>query len=160
MRKLLFLVVAMLGMGATYAQMNEKDMDMMMMTPERTEGLVILGTTGMTKAFAMEQMGEYKGKVSGAFYSTKKFAVALTPAEKTGNAGFFGFAPEIAIVDGITYRMVAPSHSTDNFVTMDKKGCVIRYDLGVDEGTDTITVVAMYHKGMLVPKPPMKKMMH
>ena len=142
MKKLLFLVVAVLGISSTQAQDMDMDMDMMML--ERTEALVILGTTGMTEAYAMEQGGEYKGKFAGAFTSSEKFAKALTMAEMHENAGFFGFAPEIAIVDGMTFRMVAPAIVKDNFVVLHEDGTVYRYDLGVDEGTNKLTLVGKY----------------
>ena len=121
---------------------TEMDMDMMML--ERTDALVILGTTGMTKEYAMEQGGEYKGKVSGAFTSASDFKAALTMEEMEMNAGFFGFAPEVAIVDGNIFRMVAPAIVKDNFVVLMKDGSLKRYDLGVDEGTNELTLVGEY----------------
>ena len=150
MRNLLLLVVAVLGMGTAQAQdmMMDKKMDMdmgeKMMMLERTEALVILGTTGMTKAYAMEQGGEYKGKITGAFVSAKPFAKALTMKEMDMNAGIGGFAPETAEVDGKLFRMVAPSVVKDNFVVLLKSGEVYRYDLGVDEGTNKLTLVGKY----------------
>ena len=149
MKKLLLLAVAVLGMGSAQAQdmgMDmDKEMDMgMEMMLERTEALVILGTTGMTKAYAMEQGGDYKGKISGAFTSAAPFKKALTMKELDLNAGFGGFAPEIAIVDGKTFRMVAPAIVKDNFVVLMKDGSVHRYDLGVDEGTNKLTLVGKY----------------
>ena len=118
--------------------------DMMMLELDRTDALVILGTTGMTEAYAMEQGGTYKGKVSGAFTSTDAFKKALTMEEMETNAGFFGFAPEIAVVDGFTFRMVAPAHSPDNFVVLCEDGVVYRFDLGVDEMTNELTLVGKY----------------
>ena len=150
MKKVLLLVVAVLGMSSATAQdmmdMDKKmDMDMgMEMMLERTEALVILGTTGMTKAYAMEQGGDYKGKISGAFTSADPFKKALTMKEMDMNAGIGGFAPEIAIVDGKTFRMVAPAVVKDNFVVLMKDGSVHRYDLGVDEGTNKLTLVGKY----------------
>ena len=144
------MAVAVLGMGTATAQdmmMDDKmDMDMgeKMMMLERTEALVILGTTGMTKAYAMEQGGDYKGKISGAFVSAKPFAKALTKEEMKMNAGIGGFAPETAVVDGKMFRMVAPSVVKDNFVVLLKSGEVYRYDLGVDEGTNKLTLVGKY----------------
>lgn len=108
-------------------------------TPMRTMGLVTLGTTGNPEPYAMEQMGEYKGKISGAFTSVIK--EALTMEEMDMNAGFGGYAPEVAIVNGMTYRMVAPAVVKDNFVV--SNGMIwCRYDLGVDEGTNMITMVS------------------
>ena len=150
MKKVLLLVVAVLGMGSATAQdmMMDKKMDMdmgeKMMMLERTEALVILGTTGMTKAYAMEQGGDYKGKISGAFTSADPFKKALTMKEMDMNAGIGGFAPEIAIIDGKTFRMVAPAIVKDNFVVLMKDGSVHRYDLGVDEGTNKLTLVGKY----------------
>ena len=146
MKKLLLLAVAVLGMGSAIAQDMDMDMDMgmKMMELERTEALVILGTTGMTKAYAMEQGGEYKGKISGAFVSAKPFAKALTKEEMKMNAGIGGFAPETAEVDGKLFRMVAPAIVKDNFVVLLKSGEVYRYDLGVDEGTNKLTLVGKY----------------
>ena len=144
------MAVAVLGMGTATAQdmMMDKKMDMdmgeKMMMLERTEALVILGTTGMTKAYAMEQGGDYKGKISGAFVSAKPFAKALTKEEMKMNAGIGGFAPETAVVDGKMFRMVAPSVVKDNFVVLLKSGEVYRYDLGVDEGTNMLTLVGKY----------------
>ena len=142
------MAVAVLGMGTATAQdmmMDDKmDMGEKMMMLERTEALVILGTTGMTKAYAEEQGGEYKGKISGAFVSAKPFAKALTKEEMKMNAGIGGFAPETAEVDGKLFRMVAPSVVKDNFVVLLKSGEVYRYDLGVDEGTNKLTLVGKY----------------
>ena len=143
------MAVAVLGMGSATAQdmMDmDKDMDMgnKMMMLERTEALVILGTTGMTKAYAEEQGGEYKGKITGAFVSAAPFKKALTKKELKMDAGIGGFAPETAVVDGKIFRMVAPSVVKDNFVVLLKSGEVYRYDLGVDEGTNKLTLVGKY----------------
>ena len=128
----------MMGEAMPMSTDEGMSMDMEMML-ERTEGLVILGTTGNPKPFAMEQGGEYKGKVSGAF--TAAIGEALSMEEMDMNAGYFGYAPEIAIVDGKTYRMVAPAIVKDNFVVSDGMHWT-RYDLGVDEGTNMITKVS------------------
>ena len=136
------MAVAVLGMGTATAQDMDMDMDMMML--ERTEALVILGTTGMTEAYAMEQGGEYRGKISGAFISAAPFKKALTKEEMKENAGIGGFAPETATVDGKMFRMVAPAIVKDNFVVLHKDGSVYRYDLGVDEGTNKLTLVGKY----------------
>ena len=118
------------------------DGSMLMLT--RTDALVVLGTTGMTKAYAMEQGGEYKGKIGGAFVSTDAFKAALTPEEMSMNAGFGGFAPEVAIVNDYTFRMVAPAIVKDNFVVLCADGSLLRFDLGVDEGTNELTLVGKY----------------
>ena len=130
-------------LGANAQDMSEMDMGMDLML-ERTEGLIILGTTGMTKAYAMETGGEYKGKISGAFTSAADFKKALTMEEAEMNAGFFGFAPEVAIVDGNIFRMVAPAIAKDNFVVLMKDGTVLRYDLGVDEMTNELKLIGKY----------------
>ena len=151
MKKILLTFIAGATLASCGSNADKKKMDMDMDMPmekemkmemiERTEGLVILGTTGMTEAYAKEQGGEYKGKISGAFTSASDFSKALTMEEMEMNAGFGGFAPEIAIVDGKTFRMVAPAIVKDNFVILNKDGSVCRYDLGVDEGTNEITLV-------------------
>ena len=108
-------------------------------TADVTPELIILGTTGKTEAFAKSMMGESKGKISGAFHKTEP--MALTMQEMETKAGFFGFAPEVAIVGHLTYRMVAPAHTPDNFVVTCSQGWT-RYDLGVDEGTNELTIVS------------------
>ena len=147
MKKLLLLAVAVLGMGSAQAQ----DMDMGMeketlsFSFDRSEGMVILGTTGAAKMFAMEHGGTYKGKITGATVSTGNFEAALTMEEAEMKAGFFGFAPEVAYVDGWIFRMVAPAITPDNFVAYhEETGVLLRFDLGVDEGTDMITLVSQH----------------
>ena len=118
--------------------------DMKMLELVRTDALVILGTTGMTEAYAMEQGGTYKGKIGGAFVSTEAFKKALTMEEMDMNAGLGGFAPEVAVVDGFTFRMVAPAVVMDNFVVLCEDGTVYRFDLGVDEGTNELTLISTH----------------
>ena len=159
MKNLFLTIVAVLGMvtvtscgsKADKKKMPMDDMpmempmeDMKMLELMRTDALVILGTTGMTEAYAMEQGGTYKGKIGGAFVSTDAFAKALTMEEMDMNAGLGGFAPEVAVVDGFTFRMVAPAVVMDNFVVLCEDGVVYRFDLGVDEGTNELTLVGTY----------------
>lgn len=156
MKKLLFTFIAILGMATATAQDMPTDMDMPMEMPmndttklsvDVTPGLITLGTTGSAKEWAMEMkdMREYKGKIVGATYASGPFLKALTMAEMDMNAGFFGFAPEVGIQGEWIFRMVAPSVTPDNFVVLHKPtGVVLRFDLGVDEGTNMVTQVGQY----------------
>ncbi len=136
MKKVIFALAMLVSVGAM-AQHGGPALTTADVTPE----LIILGTTGKTEAFAKAMGGESKGKISGAFHKTEK--MALTMEEVEMNAGFFGFAPEIAIVGHLTYRMVAPAVVSDNFVVTCSKGWT-RYDLGQDMGEDgSLTIVSM-----------------
>ena len=156
MKKLLLLVVAVLGISTTFAQ-TEMPMDMPMdemdmpiskaaLDVDITPGLITLGTTGSAKEWAMESdLRDYKGKLTGATYASGAFLKALTMEESDINAGFYGFAPEVGIQGDWIFRMVAPSVSPDNFVVLHKTtGLVLRFDLGVDEGTNELTLVGTY----------------
>ena len=111
-----------------------------------TDGLITLGTTGNAKPWSMEKMGrDYKGKITGATVASGPFLRALTMEEKDMNAGFFGFAPEVGYDGDFIFRMVAPSVTPDNFVVLHKPtGALLRFDLGIDEGTKEVTLVAQY----------------
>ena len=138
MKKLLLMVVAILGMSTTQAQ------DLSFNFPT-TDALVTLGTTGNAKPWAMEQGGTFKGKITGATVSTGPFLPALTMKESEMSAGFFGFAPEVAYVDGWIFRMIAPSVHPDNFVAYhEATGVLLRFDLGVDEGTNEVTLISQH----------------
>ena len=136
MRNLFLLAMLVLGTGLAQAQHGGKALTTADVTPE----LIILGTTGNPAPYAKAEGGDYKGKISGAF--TKAETKALTMQEAETNAGFFGFAPEVAIIGHLTFRMVAPAHVPDNFVVTCSEGWT-RYDLGVDEGTNELTIVSM-----------------
>ena len=152
-------LTAMLVLGTMFAQAQTsstmevdvvmtEDMDAQSaeLNVDITDGLITLGTTGNAKPWAMEMMGrDYKGKITGATVASGPFLKGLTDDEMLMNAGFFGFAPEVGIQGDFIFRMVAPSVTPDNFVVLHKPtGLVLRFDLGVDEGTNTVTLVGKY----------------
>ncbi|MBE8191683.1 MAG: hypothetical protein HAW64_05660 [Alphaproteobacteria bacterium] len=56
------------------------------------------------------------------------------------------YAPPALVVGGTTYRMVAPTDTTDNFII--KTGdSVVRFDIGKSEGDNVIRVVATSGEG-------------
>ena len=154
MKNLLLAIIAVFGMATTTAQVMDVDVvmtdDMDAQSAELnvdiTPGLITLGTTGNAKPWAMEMMGrDFKGKITGATYASGPFLKGLTDDEMLMNAGFFGFAPEVGIQGDFIFRMVAPSVTPDNFVVLHKPtGAVLRFDLGVDEGTNMVTLVGQY----------------
>ena len=157
MKKLLLLAIAVLGTSFAQGQTTvdvemdmPTDMDMPVsvasLNVDITPGLITLGTTGSAKDWAMEAEGrEYKGKLTGATIASGAFLRALTMEENSMSAGFFGFAPEVGIQGEWIFRMVAPSVTPDNFVVLHKpSGALLRFDLGVDEGTNMVTLVAQY----------------
>ena len=51
------------------------------------------------------------------------------------------YAPPALVVGGTTYRMVAPTATTDNFI-IETDGLIVRLDAGVSEGDNVLRVVS------------------
>lgn len=91
-----------------------------------TPALITLATTGNPTALQKELGGEIRADLP------------TNPAVlNQGEA----YAPPALVVKGTTYRMVAPTKTTDNFV-IETSGLVVRMDTGVSEGDNVLRVVA------------------
>ena len=167
MKKVL-LIVAVMATSLMSAQdmmmedtMMDKGMDKMMSMIDHgklhlmnTDALITLGTTGKAAAFVRECLeagvDAELGFTPSPFRTGRIAYTDLSPVkllnmeEAKAMAGVNGFAPETAnvILDGVNYtiRMVGPVVHKDNFVVQGN-GWAARYDLGVSEGTNKITLV-------------------
>ena len=90
-----------------------------------TPALITLATTGNPTALQKELGGENA--------QTFTNPAVLNQGE--------AYAPPALVVKGTTYRMVAPTKTTDNFV-IETSGLVVRMDTGVSEGDNVLRVVA------------------
>ena len=131
--------------------MIDHDMNLHLMS---SDALITLGTTGKAAAFVRECLeagvDASLGFTPSPFGTGKIAYTALSPVkllnmeEAEAMAGIKGFAPETAnvVLNGVNYtiRMVGPVVHKDNFVVQGN-GWAARYDLGVSEGTNKITLV-------------------
>ena len=139
MKKLLFLFAAVAAVACGDNMQKKAEAHKM---PTVTMELVTLGTTGAAIQYADANGGEGYGKVGGALQGTFP-ASALSAKEIEMNAGYKGYAPEVAFVNGEQFTMVAPVVTPDNFIVINGD-YVYRYDLGIDEMTNEITLVGKY----------------
>ena len=96
-----------------------------------TAALITLATTGDPAALQKELGGEIRKNLP-----TNR--AVLNQGE--------AYAPPALVVNGTTYRMVAPIETTDNFV-IETNGLVVRMDAGVSEGDNVLRVVATSSTG-------------
>ena len=96
-----------------------------------TAALITLATTGDPTALQKELGGEIRKNLP-----TNR--AVLNQGE--------AYAPPALVVNGTTYRMVAPIQTTDNFV-IETNGLVVRMDAGVSEGDNVLRVVATSSTG-------------
>ncbi len=88
--------------------------------------LITLATTG--------NPAELKEVIGGKIIEDKSMSTAVL------NAGEH-YAPPALVVGNTTYRMVAPTQVTDNFVIQTGK-IIVRFDVGKSEGDNVVRVVA------------------
>ncbi|MCY4505328.1 MAG: hypothetical protein OXB87_05055 [Hyphomicrobiales bacterium] len=91
-----------------------------------TAALITLATTGDPSALQQKLGGEIREN--------------LPTSRAVLNQGEM-YAPPALTVKGTTYRMVAPTVTTDNFV-IETGDLIVRFDTGVSEGDRVLRVVA------------------
>ena len=143
------LIIALILTVSLYAKVEN-------ITLERTNGLVTLGTTGSISELADElkkagidtecdnTLIPFGSDAYSKDYPTGVLTEKELKADDGEPAGDNGFAPYVLSFkkNNIYYsiRMVHPSITTDNYVVQGN-GKAVRYDLGENEDTKTVTVV-------------------